>query len=766
MHEPASSSRECDGDPALRRGGPWSALREMLSAPVSGASLGIFRIVFGAIMLLEAITLVRPSTMITGAPTPLDVYYAGSNLHFHFPYLLFQWLPVLPSGGMHLLVGVLAVASALVALGVAYRWAAATVFLVWGYFYAIESTRTYWMSYYYLELLFAFLMVWIPADRRYAWAVGGRKWGMEVPMIPRWALVLLQGQLVITYFYAGVAKLNADWLLDAMPVRYFLIEPHIRAIIEGNLPATWARSVLAFVQGPGPAFFLCYVGAIFDLAVGFLLLARRTRALGVVLTLIFHCTNNFFLFRNLEWFPLLGATTIFIFLEPDWPTQVGAWLRSPRWIRPDWNWFLAGGIALPIVGAALGWASRSRRSVPPPGKAFPLTTAGLAGVVLWLTLQTLLPLRAGLIPGDSRITFEGLSFSWRLKADVYRSSPFKLQLDDPALFPRDTPGKTTIQWTAWHGDKALYRVVRPAEINWALMPEVVVLFEPMTGERVLYNPFSGVPTPRTEAESRSRLSAIWRELYGREPEVIRRTVPLLELVNGYAAARRSKGEPMSQDPRQVLTQLERTYGRQGSGQLLPMLKRTDPFSNLERPAAAAAFLVVDDAAVLPLLPTKVFAVDRKVWKGSPATRPPMAAQAHVSEDALLIYLEDVSLADRSLLPAAYVRDDAEHLDRSPYVDWDYMRDMTVSQAMHASTQPFLLRRYARRVARLWEQENGRQPAVRALTEVSLNLRPPQQVVDPTVDLATVPVKLLGHNPWILDLQLERIPPAALQNMHK
>ena len=29
-------------------------------------------------------------------------------------------------------------------------------------------------------------------------------------------------QLVITYFYAGLAKVNADWLLDAVPMRDFL----------------------------------------------------------------------------------------------------------------------------------------------------------------------------------------------------------------------------------------------------------------------------------------------------------------------------------------------------------------------------------------------------------------------------------------------------------------------------------------------------------------------------------------------------------------
>lgn len=52
--------------------------------------------------------------------------------------------------------------------GLFYRLAALAVFLSWGYLYAIESTRTYWMSYHYLELLVTFLLIWMPAANRYS----------------------------------------------------------------------------------------------------------------------------------------------------------------------------------------------------------------------------------------------------------------------------------------------------------------------------------------------------------------------------------------------------------------------------------------------------------------------------------------------------------------------------------------------------------------------------------------------------------------------
>ena len=62
---------------------------------VSGASLGVFRIAFGVIMILEAITLVRPAES-AGGKVPLDVYYSGAGANFNLPYSWFEWLPLLP----------------------------------------------------------------------------------------------------------------------------------------------------------------------------------------------------------------------------------------------------------------------------------------------------------------------------------------------------------------------------------------------------------------------------------------------------------------------------------------------------------------------------------------------------------------------------------------------------------------------------------------------------------------------------------------------
>ena len=40
--------------------------------------------------------------------------------------------------------------------------------------------------------------------------------------IPKWTVDCLKLMIVIVYFYAGLAKINSDWLLEAMPLKIWL----------------------------------------------------------------------------------------------------------------------------------------------------------------------------------------------------------------------------------------------------------------------------------------------------------------------------------------------------------------------------------------------------------------------------------------------------------------------------------------------------------------------------------------------------------------
>jgi len=247
----------------------------------------------------------------------------------------------------------MAVSGVMVALGLFYRVAAVTLFLTWSYLWVVESTRTYWQSHYYLEFLLTFLLTWLPAARTHsmdAWRA--RRRGAEEPAtVPFWPIFLLRGQLLIAYFYAGVAKLNADWLLDAVPVRWYLADPGVMGPYEGFLSTRQVEVIKGFLQSNGFAYFISYTGLIFDLTVGFLFLFRRTRIFALVLMLMFHATNHFLIFDDIDWFPLVGALSALIFLDPDWPVRFWRWVRHPCLKKPDWHWFWPGVILFPLVGA-------------------------------------------------------------------------------------------------------------------------------------------------------------------------------------------------------------------------------------------------------------------------------------------------------------------------------------------------------------------------------------------------------------------------------
>ncbi len=733
----------------------WRRFSLLLNRPVSGASLAVFRMAVGLVMMLEAWSMVRPSASTAGR-IPLEVYYTDPAIRFNLPYEGFGWLPLLPPTAIHVVVALLGLGGVFLALGCFYRVAAVTVFLTWGYLYAVESTRTYWMSYYYLELLITFLLIWVPAAR--LWSVDAWRARVKPPVenVPVWTLWLLRGQLVVTYFYAGVAKLNADWLLDAQPVRHFLDQAPVAKTLAPFLDASQLAWITELFHHRGYAYFISYVGAAFDLAVGFLLLGRRTRFLGFALICVFHGVNHFLLFEDIVWFPLLGVLTATIFLDPDWPLRCRRWWRRPRFRAPDWRWLVAGGLAVPVFGMALGW-----KPGPPAESSQPSQPSGagrlVAGFfVLWLLGQILIPVRHWFIAGDSRITFEGLPFSWRLKAEVYGCTPCQLSLDDPALVTRDPDGTSRIHWKKWSGDPVLYRSVTPAPLDWSRLPELVVLFEPMIGERVLYNPYAGVTNPRSEEVSRARASYFWQETYGHAPRSLERLKPLTNILYTYGMKLRRSGIEV-RSRRELMDQLR------ADPQMIPVMRRMPPFALDGGRDPGGPFLLLDDPGIFREVENGEMRVDRRAWKVGESTRsalPPAVKHTDVSP-LEVITAQDVALAGPRL-PQAMVVESLETDGQGPRVVWNYLNGLPLSKAMHISLQPFLLRRYAHRIADQWEQEHGRRPAVHSQTHVSLNGRPLQNGVDPAADLGRVSVRWFGHNPWIRDLELARIPPGDSQ----
>lgn len=374
-------------------------LRELgyrLFQPVDGTSLAVFRILFGAIMVWEVYRYFSHDW--------IQRYWVEPS--FHFTYHGFGWVEPLPGRWMEVLFAVLGALAVCIALGLFYRLAAALFFVAFTYTFLLEQAR--YLNHFYLVCLLSFLLAIVPAHR--VWSVDAAlskpRWRETVPT---WSLWLLRAQIGAVFFFAGVAKLNGDWL-HGEPLRMWLAARTDFAIIGRFFTEEWAPWLFS------------YGGLLFDLTVIPLLIWPRTRPLAFLAAVGFHMTNQQLF--SIGIFPFLALGTALLFFPPDWPRF--RWLRARR--RPPRQ---------PVVAS---WPT------PPRGWRLRPAQGALLGVLgVYLALQVLMPLRHFAIPGNVSWTEEGHRFSWHMKLrDKDADAQFEIvgadgsrSLVDPAQYLTD-----------------------------------------------------------------------------------------------------------------------------------------------------------------------------------------------------------------------------------------------------------------------------------------------------------------------------------------
>ncbi len=334
-----------------------AGLMARLRAPVPAASLALFRVVFGTIMLIEVIRFWTSRW--------IEAVYILPTIHFK--YYGFSWVEAWPGNGMYVHFAVLGVAAICIALGFAYRLSALVFFL--GYTYVFLIDEAMYRNHFYLVCVLSLMLVFVPAHRGYsidAWLRGG----LRNPYVPAWSVWMIRAQIGFVYFYAGLAKLNADWL-HGMPLKMWLARMDVPAPLESLLSAT------------GTAYFLSYAGLAFDLSVTPLLLWRRTRWIGFAGAVGFHLMNSRMFEIGIFPYVMLAATTMFF--DPDWPIRLARRLRV--------------AIAVPDFD-------------PGTWKPTPAVVLALAGVLIGL--QAVVPLRHYWYPGPAAWNEAGHRFSWRM----------------------------------------------------------------------------------------------------------------------------------------------------------------------------------------------------------------------------------------------------------------------------------------------------------------------------------------------------------------
>lgn len=327
---------------------------------VNAAPLAVFRMLFGLLML---ISLGRFAAM-----GWIEKLYL--NPTFHFSYYGFAWVKPL---GVYTygIFGLCALAATGVMLGYRYRWSMGLFFLSWTYIELMDKTT--YLNHYYFVSVMALLLFLLPAAATFS-LDAHRQARDTAEQVPRWCIDAIKLMLTIVYFYAGLAKLNSDWLLEAQPLATWLATKTHLPIIGPWLGERWVH------------FAFSWSGAIYDLAIPFLLWYRPTRALAYVLVVVFHLLTR--LLFPIGMFPYIMIVSSLIFLAPSVHQRFLQWLRS--------------------------WAKQSDTpSSPTPRQWFPQRLRVMAVTVV-LGVQLVLPFRYLLYPGELFWTEQGFRFSWRV----------------------------------------------------------------------------------------------------------------------------------------------------------------------------------------------------------------------------------------------------------------------------------------------------------------------------------------------------------------
>lgn len=322
------------------------------------APLVIFRIAFGSLMFISILRFILKGWVSSMYIMP----------KMFFPYYGFEWVKPLPAEGMYIVFGLLLVCSAAIAFGFLYRLSTILFFVLFTYVELIDKTN--YLNHYYFISLISFLIIFIPAGKAFSLDNKIFKRG-EIKEVPYFFLFLLQLQMFVVYFFAGVAKLNYDWLVEAMPLKIWLPAYSHYPIIGQFMEEEWT------------AYLFSWFGCVYDLCIGFLLFNRRTVKFAYVLVIIFHVFTA--MFFNIGMFPYIMMTITIVFFGEEMHMGILEKLRS-----------------------------LFRYSSSPEGEWSKPVYLLKYVLVIYFIVQFVMPFRYLLYKGDLFWTEQGYRFSWRV----------------------------------------------------------------------------------------------------------------------------------------------------------------------------------------------------------------------------------------------------------------------------------------------------------------------------------------------------------------
>lgn len=342
-------------------------LKSYLFQSVNSAPLAVFRVCFGLMMLYGIIRFWLKGWI-------YSLYIAPS---FHFSYYGFGWVEDWGEY-TYILFIICGLSALLVMLGLFYRTAIILFFLSFTYIELIDKT-TYLNHYYFVSVL-SFLLCFVPANATFSLDNLRKKFVRQ--KVPRFYITAIQALIMIVYFYAGLAKVNSDWLLKAQPLSIWLFSKYDLPLFGNYLfQQTWMHYLMS------------WAGMLYDLTIPFLLLSKRLRWFAFSLVVVFHSFTAFLF--PIGMFPYIMILSTLIFFSEDFHKKcIDLFQRFLNTIH-----LKKSPIAINPI-----------QKVKHPRLDRPISIV----LSLLIVFQILFPFRHLLYPGELFWHEQGYRFSWRV----------------------------------------------------------------------------------------------------------------------------------------------------------------------------------------------------------------------------------------------------------------------------------------------------------------------------------------------------------------
>jgi len=318
---------------------------------------------FGILMLLSVVRFMAKGW----------VYMMYIKPKVFFPFYGFEWIKPLAGNAMYVVFVLMAVTALFIALGLFYRFSIILFFILFTYTELIDKTN--YLNHYYFISIAALLLIFLPAHRYFSLDVMRNK-NLLATHVPNYFILTIKFQVFIVYFFAGLAKINSDWLLHAQPLRIWLPAHSEMPIVGSLLTKEWV------------AYFFSWFGCIYDLAIPFFLFIPRFVKPAYLFVIVFHLATS--LFFNIGMFPYIMITLTTIFFTENFHIRIIEKLRA-----------LFGRVK----------AMEPEILYVPNHRTLKVLTVLF---VIHFSIQLLVPFRYLLYSGNLYWTEEGYRFSWRV----------------------------------------------------------------------------------------------------------------------------------------------------------------------------------------------------------------------------------------------------------------------------------------------------------------------------------------------------------------